>query len=79
VVAGTKTRAEWLTGPTEIRRRVAAWALAADVPLLDLTPAFREATRAGRVTNFALDSHWNETGHAVAAEAIAAAWDGAAP
>jgi hypothetical protein len=43
-----------------------------NVATLDLTAALEESARAGRITWFPGDTHWNENGHAAAAEAIAA-------
>lgn len=42
------------------------------VPVLDLTAALQEPAKAGRITFFPGDTHWNENGHAAGAEAIAA-------
>ena len=43
------------------------------IPTLDLLPCFRQAKRLGRISRvtFQHDFHWNEEGHAAAAEAIA--------
>jgi hypothetical protein len=44
------------------------------IPTVDLLPAFRQAKRRGKVSRvtFQHDFHWNEEGHAAAAEAISA-------
>ncbi len=41
------------------------------VRVLDLTPAFVQAARDGDILYFQHDGHWNETGNALAADAIA--------
>jgi hypothetical protein len=47
--------------------------IAPDLGYVDLTPAFVEEARRGRVLYRLDDSHWTEDGHRVAAEAIAKA------
>jgi hypothetical protein len=37
---------------------------------IDLTPALRQAAEAGRIVYFPDDTHWNEEGHRLAAQAI---------
>ena len=51
-------------------KRLAAFATQYGFRFLDLAPAFRE--RARTTTLFLRDSHWNEAGHALAGERIAA-------
>jgi hypothetical protein len=51
-----------------------AWSEETGVPLLDLTEPLQAAARAGMIPWFWGDTHWNEIGHAVAAEALAA-WE----
>ena len=41
------------------------------IPFLDLTPVFREAMKSNESMNWELDGHWNNSGHQVAANAIA--------
>lgn len=47
------------------------WSKSNRVPFLDLTPALRERAAAGQLVYFTDDGHWNQKGHAVAADAIA--------
>jgi len=69
---GVHVRREWLSEETELERRLQQWAGDRGVPLLNLTPRFRQAVRDGRRgLNFRLDPHWTEAGHALAADAIA--------
>jgi GDSL-like Lipase/Acylhydrolase family len=44
----------------------------AGLPVLDLTPAFRDALRSGARPYFARDGHWTPAGHALAAEQLGA-------
>ncbi len=70
---GAPMRPEWLAEPTQIERELAQWAARAGVPFLNVAPAFRQAVRdSDRPLNFALDSHWNADGNAVAAREIQA-------
>lgn len=56
----------------ELNRLVASTAARRGVPFVDLNPAFaRDWQRNHRRVDFDSDGHWNETGHAVAARAIA--------
>ncbi|MEM7390833.1 MAG: hypothetical protein AAF492_00675, partial [Verrucomicrobiota bacterium] len=71
VAAGIRFRPAWLTEETEIQKSMKTWAEATGVPLLDLTPVFREAIQSRPSLNYPLDGHWNEAGHAVAADAMA--------
>jgi len=54
-----------------LRAFLAQWSTEHDVPLLDLTEPLIQSVEAGRVPWFPADTHWNSTGHAVAADAIA--------
>lgn len=56
---------------SDLPDRLAAWAGETGIAYLDLTPALTEAAAGGAVPWFWGDTHWNATGHAVAAEAIA--------
>jgi lysophospholipase L1-like esterase len=47
-----------------------AWCEAHQVPYLDLTPIFMEHAANGEQLYFRYDAHWNEAGHALAAQAI---------
>jgi lysophospholipase L1-like esterase len=62
-----------------VLNRIAAEAAARHgIPFVDLHPAFAAEWQAKRRRfEFASDGHWNEYGHAVAAQAIAAAMDAA--
>jgi len=72
IITGTEIHQRWLTEDTEIQKRLALWANKKKIPYLDLTPTFRKAVQANSNLNFVLDGHWNNAGHQVAAEAIAA-------
>jgi len=52
--------------------RLAAFATEDDIPFLNLLPAFRQAHVDGEDVNYNHDSHWNETGHRLAAVAVTA-------
>lgn len=67
---GVIARREWLSGQTEIQRRLASWTAERGFPYLDLTPAFREARASGPPLNYAFDGHWNPEGHRLAAATI---------
>jgi len=71
IIAGGEVREEWLSEETEIQKKMKLWALSVDVPLLDLTPVFREEIKSNKSLNWELDGHWNDLGHQVAAKAIA--------
>lgn len=71
IVSGTVIRDEWLSGETEIQRRMRLWASSESVSYLDLTPVFREAVKSHPHLNWVLDGHWTGSGHQVAADAIA--------
>lgn len=64
-----------LRDPTHIgplRDAVLAWGKESGIPVVDLTDALRDATAQGTPPWFWGDTHWNETGHRVAAEVVAA-------
>lgn len=50
---------------------LADFAAANDVLFLDLTPAFQEEASSGAELYYPFDTHWNQQGHALAAETIA--------
>lgn len=72
VRSGTVVKARWLEETTQVQKRLETWAGKANVPFLDLTPAFREAARHTQDLNWPLDGHWTASGHEVAADAIGA-------
>ena len=51
---------------------VVHWGAERGVATLDLTASLQESARAGRIPWFPGDTHWNEHGHAAAADAFAA-------
>jgi hypothetical protein len=53
---------------------VRRWSTNSGVRLIDLTERLGDAAEAGDIPWFWGDSHWNETGHRIAAQSIAA-WD----
>lgn len=54
-----------------LRDYLTQWAREREVALLDLSEPLTASVEAGRVPWFPADTHWNGTGHAVAADAIA--------
>ena len=63
--------ADWKSQCGPLPEALRAWAADNDVPFVDLTEALRASARAGAIPWFQADTHWNEIGHRVAAEAIA--------
>jgi hypothetical protein len=60
-------------------QRDAVHALVNSLPswqFIDLLPAFEEAASRGEMLYYTYDSHWNQAGHDLAAEVIAAALSG---
>ncbi len=58
------------------QRRMQAWGNRRDLLVVDLMPAFAQAEAAGQGPFYlAVDGHWNEAGHALAAETVAKALD----
>jgi hypothetical protein len=53
------------------RREVVAFLGELEVPSLDLTDAFREATAAGACLYYPVDRHWTKEGHELAAKILA--------
>lgn len=70
VIGGARIDSDWLTGETELQRRLTDWTSAEGIPFFDLAPALREEIRAGRTLNYKLDGHWNTDGHRAAGRAI---------
>jgi lysophospholipase L1-like esterase len=70
VATGCKIRREWLTEDTAIQKHLAAWAESCNLPMLDLTETFRDASRHPVRLHWSYDGHWNAAGHRTAAEAI---------
>jgi hypothetical protein len=68
--AGSDLVDAWDANP--LRATAHAWAESQGIALVDLTGPLRAAARAGRVPWFWGDTHWNATGHAVAARALLA-------
>lgn len=54
-----------------LRAALRDWAMQAGIDMLDLTDPLQLSARAGAIPWFWGDTHWNATGHAVAAEALA--------
>lgn len=54
-----------------LREQLGAWSKLQRIPILDLTGPLQQSAQAGRIPWFAGDTHWNDVGHAVAADAIA--------
>ena len=70
VASGVRTRRAWLTGETELQKRLRTLAARGGVPMLDLTAAFREAESRGLRLTFPLDGHWNPEGNRLVAKWI---------
>jgi hypothetical protein len=58
---------------TRPNRRLAEWAAARGVPLVDLTPAFSAAAARGERLHLVSDTHWNLRGNGLAGLALARA------
>lgn len=71
IITGSQIRKEWLSEETEIQKRMKRWTVSKGISFLDLTPVFREAIKLNKSLNWELDGHWNNSGHDVAANAIA--------
>lgn len=54
------------------RDAVAEMAAASGLPFIDLTPVLAEAAANGELTYYTYDTHWNQRGHELAGNAIAA-------
>jgi lysophospholipase L1-like esterase len=68
---GGAVHERWALEETEIQRRLRGLTADLDLPFLDLTAGFREAGRGEEPLHFALDGHWNERGHRLAADLVA--------
>jgi hypothetical protein len=70
------TRARYSLGRRWTREGAISWlretCRALGVPLIDPRPAMRASQDAGHPPYFAIDGHWNEDGHAIAAREISA-------
>lgn len=53
-----------------LRNEISAWSKRSGIALLDLTPPLIKGAREGRIPWFWGDSHWNEVGHEIAAQAL---------
>lgn len=53
--------------------RIVQWCNENAVPCIRLSPVFREHARQGESLHFMFDGHWNEKGHALAAQTVTAA------
>jgi hypothetical protein len=63
--------ARWEWDFTIVEKRLASIFLPLGIPYVDLQRRFAGRMRvSGRLCHFPADSHWNETGHAWAAEAL---------
>ncbi len=72
--SGVEVRPEWVSGETELERRLSVWSQQQGVPFLNLAPTFRQAVSEtpGLVTHYPIDGHFTAEGHRLAAETIAA-------
>jgi len=55
----------------DLPSRLETWSATHGIPFLDLTPALRDRAARGELVYFPDDGHWNSSGNAVAASAIA--------
>jgi lysophospholipase L1-like esterase len=60
--------ADELTVSTAMQDQLGSWAIAEDVPFLDLLPAFQDHDDEKLFFDF--DGHWNEAGHSLAADTL---------
>lgn len=63
---------EFLNNRGNQRDAVVEAVTALGIPVIDLTPVFERAAAAGEITYYTYDTHWNQRGHDLAGEAIAA-------
>jgi lysophospholipase L1-like esterase len=69
--AGLNIPDGWLTGETELAKRLSEWALAGKVPFLSLTATFQSAPKKSPYQyNWPADGHWNAAGHELAGSTI---------
>jgi lysophospholipase L1-like esterase len=69
--AGLNIPERWLTGETEMAKRLSEWSLAHKVPFLSLTATFQRAPKEIPYQyNWPADGHWNAAGHELAASTI---------
>jgi hypothetical protein len=64
--------ADWRSQCGPLPEALRDWCAETEVPFVDLTEPLRASVREGAIPWFQADTHWNEVGHHVAAEAIAA-------
>ena len=65
--------------PWDLASRFQAFCAEAGLACVDLTPAMRDAARAGKLLYFAEDSHWSESGHEFVASELLKAWEAPPP
>jgi len=70
VQTGTVVKREWLQETSEGELRLQTWAAERQIPFMSLTPTFRAAVPSAEPLDFAIDGHWTEAGHAVAADGL---------
>jgi len=63
---------DWRAQCSPLPQAVAEWGARERVPVLDLTDALSKSAATGRIPWFKGDTHWNATGHEVAAQTVAA-------
>ena len=62
---------DWRAHCSPLPQAVTNWSAEQEVSVLDLTKTLAASAAAGRIPWFPGDTHWNATGHEVAAEAVA--------
>jgi hypothetical protein len=72
VAVGTTFKQSWLYETSTIQVRLEEWSRNQNLPFLDLTPTFRQASKNanGQKLNWTLDGHWTPEGHRIAAVGI---------
>jgi acetyltransferase AlgX (SGNH hydrolase-like protein) len=66
-----RLREKYISVNDNIETVVVRLTTALDLALINLTPVFADATQAGRILYYALDSHWNADGREIAAAFVA--------
>ena len=69
---GVETSPNWALEPTELEKRLEAWAQEQAIPYLDLTPHYRGLVQESPELDlyYEIDGHWTAKGHEVAAAQI---------
>jgi len=79
---GIETSSNWASEPTELEKRLDAWAKKQAIPYLDLTPPYRSLVQSSPELDlyYEIDGHWTAKGHEIAATQLVewlASWNAA--